>query len=67
MENDRLWMMIVGTGFSLLVLLAYVIATPLVGQENITDQTQKGLQNAIDKFKQLKERNQEPNDLSLDT
>lgn len=60
-------MITVGIGFSLLVLLAYVIVLPMTHEEGIIEKTDDGLKAAIEKFQQLKEKNSDSADSNLET
>lgn len=60
-------MITVSIGFSLLVLLAYVIVLPMTHEEGIIEKTDDGLKAAIKKFQQLKEQRSDLVDARLET
>jgi hypothetical protein len=67
LSNDILWAITVVIGFSTLLVLSYFILTPMVNDQSMLERTDAGLKKAVDKFKQLKERNQESDQFDLNT
>lgn len=54
-------------GFSVLIILAYVLLLPMTNEQSILKRTDSGLKSQIEKFKDLKENTNSLNRLDLDT
>lgn len=54
-------------GFSVLIILAYVLLLPMTNEQSIVKRTDSGLKSQIEKFKGLKENTNSLNRLDLDT
>ncbi len=58
MVNDKLWMITVAIGFSLLLTLSYFVLVPMASEQGMMVRTDAGLNNAIERFEELKEQRQ---------
>jgi len=56
--NDKLWMITVAIGFSLLLTLSYFVLVPMASEQGMMVRTDAGLNNAIERFEELKEQRQ---------
>ncbi|HEX9845379.1 MAG TPA: hypothetical protein VGA92_02830 [Candidatus Nitrosotenuis sp.] len=67
MSNDKLWIITVTIGFSLLLTLSYFVLVPMASEQGMLVRTDAGLNNAIEKFEQLKEQKQGSDESDLNT
>jgi hypothetical protein len=67
LSNDKLWIITVTIGFSLLLTLSYFVLVPMASEQGMLVRTDAGLNNAIEKFEQLKEQKQGSDESDLNT
>jgi hypothetical protein len=65
MSGDKLWIATVVIGFSLLLTLSYFVLIPMASDQSMLVRTDAGLNNAIEKFEELKAPDQGSDELEL--
>ena len=60
-----MWIITVTIGFSLLLTLSYFVIVPMASENGMLVRTDAGLNNAIEKFEQLKAPSQGSDELAL--
>lgn len=65
LSSEKMWIITVTIGFSLLLTLSYFVLVPMVNENGMLVRTDAGLDNAIERFEQLKAPDQGSDVLEL--